>query len=212
MCGFQRKVIIGLDPGSLHFGYAVIEGSCLKIKNRQPSSSNRPSVQALDYGVIHAGQQGKALSFRLCRIYEKLDVLFAKWKPDMVSVEEIFYHKNVKSAVVLAHARALGLLLCEKYEGELREYSPRKIKLSVAGKGSASKEQVQQMVCAQLGIRGLDLDLNISDALAVGLCAYYDLQNPFPSRQHGGMAGSKASGARWTLGAILARGLSVRKQ
>jgi crossover junction endodeoxyribonuclease RuvC len=184
--GEQSCVIFGLDPGSWNFGFAAI-------------ACQREQVQLLEFGVIQVPAKMESLANRLHCIHQKLEALFECHKPDIVSIEETFYHKNVKSVVILSHARAIGLLVSAKYSAILKEFSPRKIKLSVTGQGSASKEAVQKMVCRIVGISESNLSLDATDALATALCAHYDR---IRSEKYPEMLSKKSSkrrkSSRWT--------------
>ena len=185
----MKKIIIGIDPGSLNFGYSVLE-------------QEGNLIRSLDFGVVKP-KPSSPLYERLFQIFNAMEKIFTRYSPGLVSIEEVFYHKNIRSAVVLAQARAIGLILASRCGAELREYSARKIKLSVTGTGSASKEAVQRMICKILHLEeGMRMDA--SDALAIGLCAHFDSLSPFSSasssRKTTPKKPSKAGG--WTLDAI----------
>ena len=192
----MKKIIIGIDPGSLNFGYSILE---------QEGSL----IRSLGFGVMKP-KPSAPLHERLFYIFDAMEKIFTQNPPSLVSIEEVFYHKNIHSAVVLAQARAIGLILASKFGAELREYSAKKIKLSVTGTGSASKEAVQRMICKILNLKeGMRLDA--SDALAIGLCAHFDSLSPFTyasSSRKSKIKTSKAGG--WSLDAIQNRGLKIR--
>jgi crossover junction endodeoxyribonuclease RuvC len=185
------RIIIGLDPGSLNFGYGIVD-----------FEGNDPRV--VDYGVVRLAGRGDFAS-RLFEIEKQLEIVFAAHSPTMVSVEEIFHHKNVKSAITLSHARAVGILAAVRSGAVLRQYSPRKIKLSVTGSGGADKKQVRRMVCRILKISNEKLALDASDALAAALCACYDRVSPAGNAAPAGVAGRR----RWDLDAIRRRGIRI---
>jgi crossover junction endodeoxyribonuclease RuvC len=151
-------IILGVDPGTLITGYAVID-----------SSSGKPKV--LDYDVIK-NPSINSLPLRLKLIYNTLVKVINKFKPDEFAIETAFYSKNVQSTLKLGHARGVSILTAVNKQIPIAEYSPREIKKSVVGIGSASKEQVRYMVCKILGIKSLKGSLDVSDALAVALCHY----------------------------------------
>jgi len=185
----KERVILGLDPGSWNFGFAAI-------------ACRAEQIRFLEFGVIHLPAKMESLANRLYFIHQKLEALFERHKPDIVSIEETFYHKNVKSVAILGHARAMGLLVSAKYPTILKEFSPRKIKLSVTGKGSASKETVQKMVCRIVGIPESKLSMDSTDALAIALCAHYDLSRSekYPEILSKNIKTPKRrSSSRWTL-------------
>jgi crossover junction endodeoxyribonuclease RuvC len=145
--------ILGLDPGSRRTGYGVIE--CGNSKSTQVAN-----------GCISAGTG--ALSERLRCIFEGVQALIERFKPDEVAVERVFLNRNVDSALKLGHAR--GAALCA-VPGTVQvfEYAPRAIKLAVVGFGGAEKDQVAHMIRALLSVEGR-LSSDASDALAVALC------------------------------------------
>ena len=145
--------ILGLDPGSRRTGYGVIE--CGGSKQTQ-----------LANGCIVVGTG--ALSGRLRGIFEGVQQLVERFRPDEIAIERIFLNRNVDSALKLGHAR--GAALCA-VPGDVPvfEYAPRAIKLAVVGFGGAEKEQVAHMIRALLSVEGR-LSSDASDALAVALC------------------------------------------
>lgn len=145
--------ILGLDPGSRRTGYGIIE--CAGAKQTQVAN-----------GCIVAGTG--ALSERLRCIFEGVQALVERFKPDEIAVERVFLNRNVDSALKLGHAR--GAALCAvPVQVPVFEYAPRAIKLAVVGFGGAEKEQVAHMIRALLGVEGR-LPADASDALAVALC------------------------------------------
>jgi crossover junction endodeoxyribonuclease RuvC len=149
-------VVIGIDPGTQHTGYGVItelEG--------QPV--------AVDWGVI-SPRPSLALPDKLHTIYTALQACLVTHHPDTLAVEALFFAKNVRSAVTLAHARGVALLAAAAVELQVVEYSPLEIKQAVAGYGRADKRQVQAMVQVLLNLRGPRPVEDAADALAVALC------------------------------------------
>ena len=146
-------VILGIDPGSITTGYAFLEQSGKGFK-------------VLEYGTFHA-PANRDLEDRLVHIVTELETLLDKYRPDALAMEGVFFAKNAKSALVLGHIRGAVLVACRKRGMSFNEYPPKVVKQSVTGDGSASKEQVANMVFAQLGIEKGDLPLDASDALAI---------------------------------------------
>lgn len=148
--------VLGIDPGLVVTGLGLVErvGDRLRL-------------------VGHAEARPRAsepLPRRLQAIYEAVGAAVDRWKPDAVSVEAVFFHKNVKSAVLLAHARAAAIVAAASRGVELAEYSPLEIKQCVVGYGRADKNQVQRMVHVLLGGADLPKSDHISDALAAAIC------------------------------------------
>lgn len=146
--------ILGLDPGSLVTGYAVIDWA-----------DGRPKYLAS--GCIRS--TGDDFPGRLANIFKAATRLTHEWQPHEVAVEKVFMHRNADSALKLGQAR--GAALCGVFSGTARvfEYSPREIKQAVVGTGAAQKEQVQLMVKHLLQLSG-DLSPDAADAMAVALC------------------------------------------
>ena len=149
----------GVDPGTAATGYGVvrIEGN---------------TVRWVDSGVIS--------TLRAAQLDEKLECIFdglcgkiALHGPDTVCVEEAFYGKNARTALVLGLARGVSLLAARKCNARVVEFSPREIKKAVVGNGGATKQQVAFMVQTLLGPSTRHATLDASDALAAALCAYY---------------------------------------
>lgn len=149
-------VVIGVDPGTLHTGYGVITE-----QGGQPV--------ALDWGVI-SPRPSLSLPAKLQTIYTALQACLDTHHPDILAVEELFFAKNVRSAVTLAHARGVALLAAAAVGLEVIAYSPLEIKQAVVGYGRADKRQVQAMVQVLLNIRGPMPAEDAADALAIALC------------------------------------------
>ena len=148
--------ILGIDPGLACTGFGIID-----VGNSQ--------LKVIDYGVIKTDQK-KQLNIRLNTIFQDLKYIIDKFKPSVMSVEQIFYGKNVKSALLLGHARGIPLLLSAEFKLTLYEFSARRIKQSLTGNGNASKEQVQFMVMQILNLKEPPKPLDVSDSMAVGIC------------------------------------------
>ncbi len=148
--------VLGLDPGSLAMGFGVIE-----------KTADSPNV--VDYGCLKLPST-VAFVDRLQRIYETVSGIVLQYKPDEFAIESLFYAKNPKVAIKMGHARGVAIVAAVNHRIPAAEYSPREIKLSIAGSGSASKQQVQRMLCHLLSLHELPEPLDASDALAVALC------------------------------------------
>ena len=149
-----RARILGLDPGSIITGYAIIEcagGDATYVT----SGSIRTS--------------GASFPQRLQDIFRQVSRLVNEHRPDEIAIERIFMHRNADSALKLGQAR--GAALCGTFESasQVYEYAPREVKLAVVGSGSAQKEQVQLMVRQILRLTEV-LGADAADALAIALC------------------------------------------
>lgn len=146
--------ILGVDPGSRITGFGVIE----QLRGRQ---------HYVGSGCIRVGN----LSFqeRLKSIFESLSQVMIEYAPHVVALEQVFVHKNVASALKLAQARGIVLLVAALHGCGVQEYTPRRIKKAVVGFGGADKHQVQHMIKALFKLNGLP-QVDAADALAVALC------------------------------------------
>ncbi len=147
--------IIGIDPGSRHTGYGIICGEGSRVRH-------------LASGTIHVPPR-HSLPQRLGFIHSRLGRIIDEWKPVECAVEDVFFSKNARSALVLGQARGAAVLAGINAGLEIFEYSPLQIKQAVVGYGRAEKGQVMQMMKVLLGLR-VDLNEHAADALAVAIC------------------------------------------
>lgn len=148
-------IILGIDPGYAIVGYGIID-------------TNKPNM-IIDYGAITTPKED-TMPVRLEAIDSSLKYLFEKFKPDVVAIEELFYFKNQKTVIPVAEARGVIVLACQKYCGNIYEYTPLQIKQALTGQGRAEKAQVQFMVKAILGLNSIPKPDDAADALAVAIC------------------------------------------
>lgn len=150
--------ILGIDPGSRQTGYGIVDTCGAGRETRLVAA-----------GTIAASGEHPA---RLRRIFSEVAKLMPQYRPDEVSVEKVFVHRNADSALKLGQARAAAL--CATFESDLPvfEYAARYVKKAVVGRGDADKEQVQFMVKVLLGLREAPRP-DAADALALALCHAY---------------------------------------
>ena len=148
--------VIGIDPGIGITGFSIIDHSRLE-------------TSLIAYGAIRPPKK-QGLEKRLFYLFEEMNQLNDKFDPDILAIEDSFYSKNVKSAMILGQARGTILLSAARASIKVAEFAPRKVKQSVCGNGSATKEQVQFMVGQILKLKDPPNPIDISDAMAVGLC------------------------------------------
>lgn len=146
--------ILGIDPGSVVMGYAVIE-----------QRTNQLCYLASGSLRMAPGP----LPDRLYCIYREISQLIQEHQPHEAAVEEVFVSKNVSSAIKLGHARGAAICAVASAGVEVHEYTPASIKQAVVGNGRAEKLQVQHMVKILLGLQGR-LQADAADALAVAIC------------------------------------------
>lgn len=162
-------IILGVDPGTLFTGYAVISGV-------------NQNLCVLECDVIKIPSANK-FPIRLKQIYDALGDVIERFAPDEFAIETAFYSKNVQSTLKLGHARGVSILAAVNRQIPTTEYSPKEVKQSVVGTGNASKEQVRYMVCQIMKIKDLPKQLDISDALAVALCHHNKMMNGKSGKQ-----------------------------
>ena len=148
--------IFGIDPGSDRTGFGCID-----------SRGSRHRLIA--YGAITAPARA-TFPEKLTVIHTELAALLARHRPDCVAVENIFYARNVRSALKLGHARGVALLAAAEAGIAVVEYAPAEIKRAVVGYGRAEKPQVQQMIKLLLGLDQPPVPYDAADALAVAIC------------------------------------------
>ena len=149
-------IILGIDPGIAIVGYGIIEYKNNKFK-------------VIDYGAIFT-PASISTTKRLEKIYKGIDILIKNYNIDEVGIEELFFNKNVKTAITVAQARGVILLACSHNDKPIYEYTPLQVKQGVVGYGRAKKLQVQQMVEIILNLKEIPKPDDAGDALAVALC------------------------------------------
>jgi len=153
----EKKLrILGLDPGTATTGWGIVE-----VKE------NSPSLCA--YGLIETAQHKKP-SERLREIASDLEAIILKYNPNEVAIEDLFFFKNVKTAIKVAQARGVLILICCQKRIPVFEYTPLEVKQALTGYGRADKRQVQLMVKSVLKIKNIPRPDDAADALAVALC------------------------------------------
>ncbi|NGX59961.1 MAG: Crossover junction endodeoxyribonuclease RuvC [Chlamydiae bacterium] len=155
-------IILGIDPGTRVTGYGIIF--------YHPHNS-----KALDFGCIRPPAK-ESSSKRYLIIFEAIEELIEKHNPDALAVETQFMHKNPMSAMKLGMARAMAILAAERRGIPIFEYAPKKAKKAVVGQGSATKEQVQKMIQALLGLPVMPTPEDAADALALALCHAHEVK------------------------------------
>lgn len=148
--------VLGIDPGTLISGYGIVE-----------EEDNRLFYVAS--GGIKTNAK-TSLPNRLRKIYEELLLIIEKYRPTHVAIENIFFAKNVQSALKLGQSKGVAILAAVQGGIPIFEYSPLEVKQSVVGHGSAEKRQVQDMVKELLRLQTLPHPSDIADALALAIC------------------------------------------
>jgi crossover junction endodeoxyribonuclease RuvC len=150
----RETVVLGLDPGTRHFGWGVIERRGTRFVH-------------IGHGIVHTDSDA-AIALRLVDIERALVEVVAQHSPDVASVEALFFAKDAQAAAKLGHARGVALLVCARAGLGVHEYPPALVKRAVAGHGRAEKAQVAQMVRVILGLAAPPA-ADAADALAVAV-------------------------------------------
>lgn len=159
-------IILGIDPGTALTGFAVISTS--KDRNEKP--------KVLDFGCI-ATSAGLDMGLRLMDIHAGIIKLVKQHKPNIISVESLFFFKNAKTVMAVSQARGVILLAAAKENVPTVEFTPLQVKMTVVGYGRAEKRQVQEMTKQLLDLSSFDLKKrdrkkdDAADALGIALCA-----------------------------------------
>lgn len=147
---------LGIDPGTATVGYGLVR------------ELDDGSLLAVDYGVITT-PAGMPMPERLQMIFEALTALIEKYQPDRSAIEEMFFGKNITTAITVAQGRGVILLTLKQAHLPIKEYKPNFIKLSISGYGGAKKPQMQEMVRMLLGLETIPRPDDAADALAIAI-------------------------------------------
>lgn len=149
-------LVLGIDPGSAITGYGLVR----EVGNR---------LEAVEYGCIRTSPT-KPIELRLKIIYNEMKELVQKYRPDHFAVEELFFNKNVRTALTVGQARGVVILAGAECGLPVHEYTPLQVKQAVAGYGRAEKTQIQFMVKTLLNLPEIPKPDDVADALAVAIC------------------------------------------
>src|SRR6476620_1273044 len=159
MSVLNDKLILGIDPGTVIMGYAVIK-----------VCGNNVSVIAMD--ILNLGST-KDIYERMEMIHSKVNALIALHNPHTFAIEAPFFGKNVQSMLKLGRAQGVAIAAAMQSRIAVTEYSPKKVKQSITGNGNANKDQVWKMLQRILDIEEKPQCFDATDALAVAMCHYY---------------------------------------
>ena len=148
--------VLGIDPGFATIGFGVLE-------------ADRGNCKLLQYGTITT-PAGMDFSKRLQMIYDDMNVLLDRFKPDVVAIEELFWGHNVTTGIGVSHGRGVILLSIAQHQIPIHEYTPMQIKQAVVGYGLATKQQVMDMTRRLLKMDKPAKPDDTADAIAVALC------------------------------------------
>ena len=149
-------LVLGIDPGTAICGYGLVK-------------MDGSRLYAVEYGAILTSPKMRPQD-RLLKIHRELTDIVQKYKPDVMGVEQLFFNRNVTTAIPVGQARGIVLLVAAENNIELVERTPLQIKQSVVGYGRASKEQIMYMVTKILNLPQPPKPDDVADALAAAIC------------------------------------------
>ena len=188
-------LVLGIDPGTANTGYGVVRGVKPGI------------VTLLECGVIRTRPR-EPLAARLREIYDGVTELIARHRPDALSVEDVFYSRNVRTTVVLGHARGVILLAGQQFGLEIHEFPPAEIKKAVVGSGAATKEQVQFMLTRLLRLKSVPHPSDAADGVAAALAFVMSPRLHHVAGDHGAGSARDRAADRARRDAAVARALA----
>ena len=148
--------ILGVDPGYAISGYAIVDykGNNFKV---------------IKYGVVRTPSKMQ-MQKRLNKLFDKYSEIIDTYKPDHMAIEELFFNKNVKTAIAVGQARGVHIVAASQKDLPVYEYTPLQVKQGVVGYGRAEKAQVQEMVKLLLNLKTIPQPDDAADALAISIC------------------------------------------
>lgn len=161
--------VLGIDPGMALLGYGIV--------------ADPEAPRALTFGVVSTPAHLRAEQ-RLVSLYEELRPLLEHWQPDVVALEQLFFARNVTTALAVGQARGVVLLLCGQLNIPVVEYTPAQVKQAIGGYGRAGKRQMQEMVRLLLELPAIPQPDDAADALAIALCHLHHLRSPWIKESH----------------------------
>ena len=151
----HHGITLGIDPGTARLGYGLIRGGL------QP--------KLIDAGVIETWPD-EPMPDRLVTLYDGVQELLSEFRPDALAIEQLFFARNVTTAITVGQARGVVILAAAQSGVAVAEYTPSEIKQAVTGYGKADKPQIQEMVRMILHLNTVPQPDDAADALAVAIC------------------------------------------
>ena len=152
-------IVLGIDPGLATTGFGVV-------------SYRNGKVSLVEYGVLKTLPR-QNFPERLDIIGKDMEEIIQEFKPDLSAVESLFFAKNTKTAISVAHARGVVLFVLKNNLIPILEFTPLQVKSSICGYGQAEKSQVQRLVASELNLKEVPSQDDAADALAVAICGAY---------------------------------------
>jgi crossover junction endodeoxyribonuclease RuvC len=156
--------VLGIDPGTATTGYGIVTAA-----GGYSGEGGLAAFHAVDYGII-ATDPRQPMEQRLLHLHRELSALMRRHRPTHAAIEQLFFGRNVTTAVTVGQARGVALLAVAEAGLPISEYKPAEVKLTVAGFGKADKAQMQRMVQLLLSLDSPPHPDDAADALAIALC------------------------------------------
>ncbi len=150
-------IVMGIDPGLARTGYGVIE-------------QKNGIARHLGHGCIITSGTGKSPGERLLEVYAEVNRHLSIFMPDEIAIEQLFFSKNVTSAMHVSEVKGVILLAAEQHRIPVTEYTPNRVKQAVTGSGRADKRQMQEMIARLLGLDTVPKPDDAADGLCIALC------------------------------------------
>jgi crossover junction endodeoxyribonuclease RuvC len=147
--------VLGIDPGTARLGFGVVDAD--------------DDYTAVSYGTVETSADSP-MSMRLLQLHNELTALIGASRPQVVAIEQLFFSRNVTTAIAVGQARGVAMLAAAQAGLNVVEYTPAEIKQAISGYGNADKHQVQAMVRMLLGLEEIPRPDDAADALAIALC------------------------------------------
>ena len=160
----KKVLILGIDPGIADTGYGLI------------NKDTKGNLKCITYGSIKT-QSKTEMTDRLFIINKELNKIIKKYRPKIIALEQLFFCKNVKTALTVGQAKGVIMFTSRQAKIPLNEFTPLQVKQAVAAYGQASKVQIQKMVKLLLNLKEIPKPDDAADALAVAICAAHSLTN-----------------------------------
>lgn len=158
-------IVLGIDPGTATIGFGVVEKTKIAKK-----------IKVADYGCIKTDPK-MTVGKRLEKLSEGIEKLIKIHRPDLLAIENLYFFKNIKTALPVSQAKGVILLMAEKSKVPVQEFTPPQVKMTITGYGKAEKKQVQKMVGIVLGLKEAIKSDDAADALGVAICGCLFLEN-----------------------------------
>lgn len=166
----HERIILGIDPGTTITGYGVI-----KITGTIPELLTIGAIDLTKYAQHY---------LKIKHIFDRTLGIIDEYHPDELAIEAPFYGKNVQSMLKLGRAQGAAIAAALSRSMPIFEYAPRKIKMSITGRGAASKEQVASMLMHILKFNNTQTKLDATDGLAAAVCHFLQTNNPVPAKEY----------------------------